>query len=58
MKTENLDNENTYLFNAEDAKELSTNREFSKIKGLFSRLKTFTKSKSKGEDKENYDQSR
>ncbi len=53
----------TLTFSIDDAKSLATGRKLSNIKELFSEFKQFIKSKSnvqklKGEDKENYDQSR
>lgn len=52
------DTGNISLFNTADAKELATNSRLGKIKELFSKFKMFVKSKTKGEDKENDDQSR
>lgn len=55
-------NKNTFLFSSDDAKRLAISRKLGKIKELFAKFKEFIKSKnnvkSKGEDKENNDQSR
>lgn len=57
------DAENGFLFSADDAKNLATSRKLSKIKEIFANLKEFVNSKAnalktKGEEKENYDQNR